>query len=192
MPKPIVCLSDAVRRFLEAFRPCFSRRQWKYFVIVLLGLVEGEGRSTLKGFLRCVGERVSLSGLSRFLSRRSWSPAEVVEVWLTRFRQQMEPQVRAEHRRQRAQQPKRRGRPRKTVVTGFLILNDAVHTKPKGRKMGSLGRHSSGSEKRVVHRAVCLAGPPLSAGTPAVSAAGGVRTGRRALPQQGGPGGGGD
>lgn len=70
MPKPIVCLSDALRQFLEAFRPCFSRRQWKCFVIVLLGLVEG-GRSTLKGFLRCVREKVSLSELSRFLSR--WS-----------------------------------------------------------------------------------------------------------------------
>lgn len=151
MPKPIVCLSDALRQFLETFRPCFSRRQWKYFVIVLLGLVEVEGRSTLKGFLRCVGEKVSLSGLSRFLSRWPWSPAEVAEVWLTRFRQQMEPQVRAEHRRQRAQQPKRRGRPRKTVVTGFLILDDSVHTKPKGRKMGGLGRHYAGSEKRVAH-----------------------------------------
>ncbi len=38
MPKPIVCLSDALRQYLEIFRPCFRKRQWKYFVIVLLGL----------------------------------------------------------------------------------------------------------------------------------------------------------
>jgi hypothetical protein len=41
------------------------------------------------------------------------------------------------------------------VVTGFLILDDSVHTKPKGRKMGGLGRHYSGTEKRVV-RGHCL------------------------------------
>ncbi len=150
MPKPIVCLSDRLRQFLETFRPCFSGRQWKYFVIVLLGLVEGEGRSTLQGFRRCVGERVSLSGLSRFLSRWPWSPAEVAAAWQARFRQQMEPWVRAEHRRRRAQRPKRRGRPRATVVTGYLIFDDSVHTKPKGRKMGGLGRHYSGTEKRMV------------------------------------------
>jgi hypothetical protein len=29
MPKPMICLSEALRNFLELFRPCFSRRQWK-------------------------------------------------------------------------------------------------------------------------------------------------------------------
>ena len=37
MPKPIVCLSSELRQYMEAFRVCFSLRQWKYFVIVLLG-----------------------------------------------------------------------------------------------------------------------------------------------------------
>jgi hypothetical protein len=80
MPKPIICLSSALRQFLETFRPCFSRRQWMYFVTVLLGLVECEGQSTLTGFLRCVGEEISLSGLSRFLSRWSWSRTEVAAI----------------------------------------------------------------------------------------------------------------
>ncbi len=155
MPKPVVCLSESLHQFLETFRPCFRRRQWKYFVTVLLGLIEGEGRSTLTGLLRCVGERVSLSGLSRFLSRWPWSSAEVAATWWARFRQQMTPLVQAEHRRLREQQPKRRGRPRKTVVTGFLLFDDSVCTKPKGRKMGGLGRHYSGAEKRVV-RGHCL------------------------------------
>jgi len=35
-------------------------------------------------------------------------------------------------------------------VTGFLIFDDSVHTKVRGRKMGGLGRHYSGTEKRVV------------------------------------------
>ncbi len=100
MPKPIVCLSEALRQFLQAFRPCFRRRQWKYFVTVLLGLIEGEGRGTLSGFLRCVGERVSLSGLSPFLSCWPWSTAEVAAAWWARFRQQTAPLVQADHRRQ--------------------------------------------------------------------------------------------
>ncbi len=73
MPKPIVCLSEQLCQYLEAFRPCFSKRQWKYFVTVLLGLVECEERKTMTGLLRVVGERISLSGLSRFLSKWPWS-----------------------------------------------------------------------------------------------------------------------
>jgi len=69
MPKPIVCLSEALRQYLESFRSCFSKRQWKYFVIVLLGLVECEERKTLSGLRRWVAEGISLSGLSRFLSK---------------------------------------------------------------------------------------------------------------------------
>ena len=150
MPKPIVCLSTALRQFLEVFRPCFSQGQWKYFVTVLLGLIEGEGRSTLSGLLRCVGEPLSLSGLSRFLSRWPWSPGELAATWQAHFRQQIGPAVEAEHLRQRARQPRRRGRPRGTVVTGYLIFDDSVHSKPRGRKMGGLGRHYSGTEKGVV------------------------------------------
>lgn len=150
MPKPIVFLSDTLRQFLEVFCSCFSQRQWPYFVIVLLGLVECKGRSTLAGFLRCVAKTASLCGLSRFLGRWAWSAAEVVKTWLCRFRQQMEPAVQAEHLRQRAARPKRQGRPKATLVTGYLIFDDSVHCKPKGRKMGGLGRHYSGVEKKVV------------------------------------------
>jgi hypothetical protein len=57
MPKPIVCLSAALSQFAEVFRPCFSPRQWKYFVIVLLGLIECDGRRTLRGLLSGVGKR---------------------------------------------------------------------------------------------------------------------------------------
>ena len=67
MPKPIVCLSDQLRQFVTVFRTCFTKRQWKYFVIVLLALIECEERQTMTGLLRVIGEQVSLSGLSRFL-----------------------------------------------------------------------------------------------------------------------------
>jgi len=35
-------------------------------------------------------------------------------------------------------------------VTGYLIFDDSVHVKPKGRKMGGQGRHYSSTDKRVV------------------------------------------
>jgi len=150
MPKPIVCLSEQLRQYLENFRPCFSKRQWKYFVTVLLGLIECEERKTMTGILRVVGERISLSGLSRFLSKWPWSAAEVTQIWMLRFRQRLEPLVQAEHDRLKAERPKRIGRPKTTVVTGYLIFDDSVHTKPKGRKMGGLGKHYSNTEQQVV------------------------------------------
>jgi len=150
MPKPTGCLSQALSNFLKLFRACFSRRQWKYFVIVLLGLLEQEGRHTLKGLLASVWDKVSLAGLSRFLSKWSWSPAEVAHTWQADFRQELAGTVQAEHHQQRAARPKRRGRPKATVVTGYLILDDSVHGKPKGQKMAGLGRHYSATEKKVV------------------------------------------
>ena len=74
MPKPIVCLSEQLCQYLEAFRSCFSTRQWKYFVTVLLGLIECEERKTMSGMLRVVGEQLSLAGLSRFLNKWRWWP----------------------------------------------------------------------------------------------------------------------
>lgn len=150
MPKPIVCLSEQLCQFLEAFRTCFSRRQWKYFVTVLLGLIECEERRTLSGLLRGVAERISLSGCSRFLSRSPWSADEVAAVWQRRFRERMEPSVQSEHAELKSARPTRRGRPKPTVVTGYLIFDDSVHIKPKGRRMAGLGWHYSNTEKRVV------------------------------------------
>jgi DDE superfamily endonuclease len=150
MPKPIVCLSEQLCQYLEAFRTCFSKRQWKYFVTVLLGLIECEERKTMTGILRVVGEYISLSGLSRFLSKWPWSPAEVTQVWLRCFRQRMTELVQVEHDRLEAERPRTIGRPKATVVTGYLIFDDSVHSKPKGRKMGGLGQHYSNTEHRVV------------------------------------------
>jgi len=150
MPKPIVCLSEQLRQFAEIFRSCFSKRQWKYFVIVLLGLIECEERKTMSGLLRVIGEQVSLSGLSRFLNKWNWSAANVAQSWLLHFRQRMTAFVQAEHSCLKAEQPKRIGRPRQTVVTGFLIFDDSLHHKPKGQKMGGMSYHYSNTEQKVV------------------------------------------
>jgi hypothetical protein len=151
MPKPIVCLSEALRQYLEIFRPCFRKRQWKYFVTILLGLVECEERKTMTGMKRCVAAGISLSGLSRFMSKWPWSAEEVAQAWMKRFRELGAEKVQAEHERLKAKQPKSIGRPKATVVTGYLIFDDSVHAKPKGRKMGGLGQHFSNSEQCTVN-----------------------------------------
>jgi len=143
---------------LEAFRACFSKRQWKYFVTVLLGLVECEERKTMTGMLRVVAEQVSLSGFSRFLNKWHWSPSTMTATWQTRFRERLACQVQGEHQRLQVEQPKRRGRPKQTVVTGYLIFDDSVHIKPKGRVMGGLGRHYSNTEQRVVNGHCLMSG----------------------------------
>ena len=150
MPKPIVCLSTALSQYAALFRPCFSQRQWKYFVIVLLGLIECDGRRTLRGMLSVVGEKISLCGLSRFFSRWQWSENAVAQVWIGHFREQMKPQVQSDHQRQRTERKKRRGRLQATVVTGYLIVDDSVNLKVKGRKMKGLGRHYSTTAGQVV------------------------------------------
>ena len=150
MPKPIVCLSVTVSQFADLFRPCFSQRQWKYFVIVLLGLIECDGRRTLRGLLGEVGEQASLCGLSRFFSRWQWSTTAVAQTWLNHFRTQMTGSVQAEHQRQQRAREKRRGRPPTTVVTGYLVVDDTINLKVKGRKMKGLGRHYSTTEQQVV------------------------------------------
>ena len=150
MPKPIVCLSAALYQYAEAFRFCFSRRRWKYFVIVLMGLIECEERKTTTGMLRTVVERISLSGFSRFLNRWPWEPLQVAKKWMWHYRERMAQAVQAEHENLRVERPKRKGCPKGNVVTGDLALDASVHVKPKGRKMGGLGRHYSNTEQRVV------------------------------------------
>jgi DDE superfamily endonuclease len=151
MPQPILCLDADVRSFAERFRAVFSKPQYEYFVTVLLGLLECEGRRTLSGMLSKIAQPPSLSGLSRFLSEAPWVAEALVVVWLERFRTEMEPLVEAEREQQRQAQPKRRGRPKDPLVTGYLIGDDSTMSKPKGRKMEGLGKHHSTTyEQRIV------------------------------------------
>src|SRR5207247_8679605 len=79
-----------------------------------------------------------------------WEAATVVTLWLRHFREMMQPQVAAELQREHQMQPKRRGRPKAPVVTGYLIGDDSTIEKRKGKKMEGLGRHhSTTQDKRV-------------------------------------------
>ena len=150
MPVPIICLDEDVRYFAERFREVFSKPQYQHFVTVLLGLMLCEGTRTLSGLLRQIADSPSLAGLSRFLSEAPWEEAAVVESWLRHFREEMQPKVAAEFQRERQMQPKRRGRPKAPVVTGYLIGDDSTIEKRKGKKMEGLGRHhSTTQDKRV-------------------------------------------
>jgi DDE superfamily endonuclease len=151
MPVPIICLDDELRHFAERFAVLFSQPQYQYFVTVLLGLMQCEGRRTLSGLLREVGKPPSLAGLSRFLSEAPWSQDELVASWLRHFREEMPPRVEAQRERQRQLQPKRRGRPKQPLVTGDVIGDDSTMAKPKGQKMEGLGKHhSTTQDKRIV------------------------------------------
>ena len=80
MPQPIICLDEEVCHFAERFGSLFSKPQYQYFVIVLLGLIECEGRRTLSAVLREVGQSPSMSGLSRFLAVAPWSHQDRVSL----------------------------------------------------------------------------------------------------------------
>ncbi len=150
MPVPIICLDEHLRQGADRFRQEFSKPQYQYLVIVLLGLMLCEGRRTLRGLLRQIADGPSLAGLSRFLSQAPWQATDVVECWLSHFRERMQPQVAAERQRQRQAQPKRRGRPKPPVVTGYLIGDDSTIEKRKGKKMEGWGmHHSTTQDKRV-------------------------------------------
>jgi len=150
MRLPSICLDDQLAKYLAQFRSCFSKPQYKYFVTILLGLLLCQSGFTLSGVLRQVSQDVTLSGTSRFLSQAPWSTADVCGQWQTAFRVEMTTMVQAEHARQRAQQPKRRGRPRKTVVTGYLIGDDSIMQKRRSKKMGGAGHHFSSTAEKTV------------------------------------------
>jgi DDE superfamily endonuclease len=143
MPVPIVCLDSRLRQWVAPFRAVWSKPQYQHFVTVLLGLLLCQGRCTLTDLLRQVAGGASLASVSRFLSHAPWSMGEVVAIWLARFQQQLTPQVAAEQERQRRARPPRRGRAPVPVVTGYLIGDDSTMAKPKGKKMGGLGRQYS-------------------------------------------------
>jgi len=150
MPVPIICANEAFCQFANDFAACLSKPQLKYFVTVLLALLLCQERRTLTALLRRILDARSLSGLSRFFSRSPWSEQEVAKIWRKRFDDQVRPLVIIAHQRQEQLRPKRQGRPRATVVTGFLLLDDSTHLKPKGRKMGGMGTHWSSTQKRPV------------------------------------------
>ncbi len=154
MPVPIICPESTLCQYAKVFRSCFSSPQFQHFVTVLLGLVLAPERRNLAGLLSRVAGSRSLSGLSRFFREAPWRPEAVAETWLRRFRQQLAPQVQAEHHRQQASRPRKKGYPKSTQVTAFAIFDDTTmekHIQGKaGRTMAGVGQHYSSTAGGIV------------------------------------------
>lgn len=150
MSIPIICLDARLRQFCETFRKGFSQPQFKYLVTVLLGMMMCQEVRTLSGLMRQVANSPSVSGVSRFLRGAPWSVEEVARAWHERFMNQMTGAVQAEHARRWRKRVGREGRPKATVVTGYLIGDDSTQYKPGGKKMEGMGYHYSTTHERQV------------------------------------------
>lgn len=115
-----------------------------------MGLIHCQASRTLSGLLREVSARVTLSGLSRFLTGPTRTGDGLAKARYAFFYAEVTPIVAKAHLSQRLAQPKRKGRPLQTVVTGYLILDDSTHAKRYAKKMSGLGWHSSSTERRSV------------------------------------------
>jgi hypothetical protein len=124
----------------------------------LLGFIQCEEQQTLRGLLRQVAGARALASLSRFFAQAPWSSWQAAQAWLRRFRDQMTPSSRQPMRTSGQVAPKRVGRPKKTVVTGFLVIDDSPHEKPKGKVMEGLGVHYSTTEGKQVRGHSLLTG----------------------------------
>jgi hypothetical protein len=148
MAQPIIIQDSTLRNYLKAFQPVFGIPQWKYFVTVLMGLIHCQASRTLSGLLREVSVLVTVSGLSRFLISPSWDYDALAKARYALFCAEVAPIVVQAHATQQADQPKRKGRPAPTVVTGYLILDDSTHVKRYAKKMSGLGWHYSSTDQR--------------------------------------------
>ncbi len=151
MPQPIHIRDVRLAQYLRLFSGVFSLPQWKYFVTALLGLLHCDERRTLSALLRHVAVEVTIFSLCYFLRAAPWSVDALAAVRQAYFYEQVAPWVAAAHAEQRAPQPCRRGRRKRTAVTGYLILDDPTHAKRYARAQEGLGRHYSATEKKVVN-----------------------------------------
>lgn len=164
MAQPIIIQEASLRNYLANFREALRPSQWRYFETVLLGLIHCQANRTLSGLLRSVAGLVTVWDLSRFLLSPRWSPAQLAQVRYRVFQGEVGPRVAAAHAEQRLSQAGRRGRPRTTVVTGYLILDDSTHVKRYAQKMGGQGWHYSSTDRRSLPGHSLFAGLYLVAG----------------------------
>jgi hypothetical protein len=147
MAHPIIIQEGSLRNYLGAYREVIRPAQWRYFETVLMGLIHCQASRTLSGLLRTVAVLVAVWDLSRFLISPRWSAVRLAEVRYRVFSAEVQPLVAAAHEVQRLNRPRRRGRSKATVVTGYLILDDSTHVKRYAKKMGGQGWHYSSNDR---------------------------------------------
>jgi SRSO17 transposase len=154
MPIPIICLDWALANYAAIYRRVLTKPQYQYLVTVLMASMLCQNARTLTSLVDSTAQDVSVCGLSRFFSSSPWSEADLAEIWTARFCTRMLFAVNKEHERQRQQAAsglQHRGRPKATVVTGYLIGDDSTMAKKKGKKMEGLGFHYSTTAGKTVN-----------------------------------------
>ncbi len=151
MPQPSHIRDVRLTQYLRLFSGVFSLPQWKYVVTVLLGLLHCDERRTLSALLRHVSIRVTIFGLCYFLRTAKWSVEELTAVRQAHFYAQVASLVVEAHTEQQAQRSPQAGRPKSTVVTGYLIIDDSTNVKRWAQAQEGLGRHYSSTEKKTVN-----------------------------------------
>ena len=146
MSAPIVRLDPALDNYLDAFQPCFSKPQFAHFKRLVAALVNCDKRYTITNLAAAyIGQREQ-SNVARFFRQAPWSVYQVNKIRLAFAYREMEEKL-AYHV---PPEPKRRGRPKKAVATGFLIIDDSTQVKKRAVKMEGIGQHFSTTEEKVV------------------------------------------
>jgi hypothetical protein len=150
MAHPIIIQESTFRNYLAGFREAIQPAQWRYLETVLMGLIHCQASRTLSGMLRSVAVLVTVGQLSRFLISPRWSTARLAEARYRMFSAEVQPLVAAGHVTQSLNRPRHPGRPKTTVVTGYLILDDSTHVKRWAQAMGGQGWHYSSTDRRTM------------------------------------------
>jgi hypothetical protein len=148
MAHPIIIQDSSLRNYLANFRAVIRPAQWRYFETVLMGLIHCQASRTLSGMLRPLAVFVTVWQLSRFLVSPRWSTLKLAQARYTSFCAEVQPLVAAAHASQHVKRSGKQGRPKATVVTGYLIFDDSTHVKRYAQTMGGLGRHYSSADQR--------------------------------------------
>ena len=135
MPHPIVCQDERLSQYLHYFQSLFSRPQYKHFVTVLVAMLMSKEGHTLSHLQRAVAGKKSLASMSRFLGQAPWDHQLINQHNFSRFCALMHGKIEQERQRLREQQPKKRGRRKEPLVTGYLIGDDSTRVlHPKARR----------------------------------------------------------
>jgi len=151
MPYPIICQDERLRQYLQSFRAFFSLPQYNHFVTVIMSLLLSVEGHTLSHLKNTISGMKSLSRLSRFFSESPWIHQLVTQYNFSRFCRMMQSTIEQERRIMLEKQPKRRGRGKEPLVTGYFIGDDSTMFKSKGMKMQGIGKHYSTTHGKPVN-----------------------------------------
>jgi len=117
-----------MEEFLEQFRPCFSKPQFRNFSTYILGLVACEGRKNVDTINRSFLDAKNQSSLNRFLTASPWSLQRLEAKRLALVKEKL-------------QVPE--------GSTGFLLIDDTINRKT-GKHMEEAGYHFDSTEGKAV------------------------------------------